>query len=119
IQDACNAFESVLKTLTGKGGNAGGLIGHFLKIGAGDLPAQKHRALKEALQALPTLGNNLGRHGQGPEVIDVHPRYAQLAVHLAGAFIIFAVESVSLNGPSEAEPEAERVNSDWDEEPPF
>jgi len=117
IQDACNSFESVLKAATGATGDATALINSFLKDYAKELPAEQRKAMKQVLQALPILGNNLGRHGQGPEIVEVKPRYAKLAVHLAGAFILFAVDALT-EGTNTAKP-AETPSWEWDGEAPF
>ena len=46
IQDACNAFESVMKSLTDKGGDASALINKITKMGLfDDLPRDKQRSL--------------------------------------------------------------------------
>lgn len=115
IQDACNAFESVLKAVTGGNGNATQLLDRLMKgPHLRDLPEAERKTMKRVLQALPTLGNNLGRHGQGTAVLEVHARYAQLAVHLAGASIIFLLDAHSAiqsdpapqTNVGEADPEA-------------
>jgi hypothetical protein len=46
---------------------------------------------ESVLKALPFLRNRLGGHGQGAEVVETPRAYAELAVHLAGALIRFAV----------------------------
>lgn len=49
----------------------------------------------------------MGRHGQGPEIIDVHLRYAHLAVRLAGGLILFLVDAYLAANPSPgSEPES-------------
>ena len=109
IQDACNAYESVLKVATGKNGDASTLINGFLDEHLGDIPPDRRKAMKSVFQALPILGNNLGRHGQGADVVVVQQRYAQLAVHLSGAFILFIVEGLSRTSNGSLQPEKARV----------
>lgn len=38
---------------------------------------------------LPALRNKLGGHGQGTDIVEVPRSIAELAVYLAGAFIVF------------------------------
>jgi hypothetical protein len=42
--------------------------------------------------ALPFMGNRLGRHGQGEEVVEVPRHYAEFALHLSGSLIRLLVE---------------------------
>lgn len=94
IQAACNAFESTMKAIVGaEKGSARQLTRALADEGFfDDLPEQNHRGFPDnVLMALPFIGNRNGRHGQGPEVVDVPEPYAELAVTLAGAFITFCV----------------------------
>ena len=95
IAKAQAAMESAMKTILGaKSGNAKQLIGQLGDAGFfDDLPPETRAAFQEqVLMCLPTLGNRLGRHGQGAEVVEVPRHYAELAVHVAGSFIRYLVE---------------------------
>src|SRR5690606_2569783 len=100
IQDAGNDYERVSQCVTDTGGPARELINECRRLYLADLPQAQQNAIKKALQALPVLGNNMGRHGQGPEVIDAHLRYAHLAVRLAGGLILFLVDAYLAANPS-------------------
>jgi len=95
IHNACNSYESVLKTITGiDSGTAKDLIGQLRSSGFfEDIPDKVAKSFGDhVLGALPFLRNRLGGHGQGPEVVEVPPpQYAELAVHLAGAYIIYLI----------------------------
>ncbi|MBU0515941.1 MAG: hypothetical protein KJ621_14335 [Proteobacteria bacterium] len=91
ITNACHSFESALKTILGiQSGNASELIKKLIESGyCDDLPGEIRSAFgNQVLMTLPSVGNRLGRHGQGETVVQVTEHYATLAVHLAGAFII-------------------------------
>jgi HEPN domain-containing protein len=94
IRSACNAFESAMKSVLGADtGTASELIRRMTEEGYfDDLPEDVRAGFGEqVLMALPFLGNRLGRHGQGREVVDVPREYAELAVGLAGQFINFCI----------------------------
>jgi hypothetical protein len=46
---------------------------------------------KPMLQGLPTIRNKQSGHGQGIDPIEVSQSYAELALNLAGTFIIFLI----------------------------
>lgn len=95
ILKAGKSMESALKTVLGRSdGNASDLLAAFQASGyLDDLPEELRGMLTKAvLMALPTLRNKLGGHGQGAVVVAVSRPYAELAVHLAGAFLRFIVE---------------------------
>ena len=95
IAKAQNAFESVLKTIENRSdGNASALIRCLRKTGFYDgLPDALANAFGEnVLMALPFIGNRLGRHGQGKDVVHVPLSFAKLTVHLAAAQIVFLIE---------------------------
>lgn len=103
ILDACKSFESVLKTvLKREDGNASVLIREFADSGfLDDLPESYRRSFAETvLNGLPYLRNRLAGHGQGEDIIAVGKPYAQLALHLAGALILFVVEKYLESKPS-------------------
>ncbi len=95
ILKAGKSMESALKTVLGRSdGNASDLLAAFQASGyLDDLPEELRGMMTKAvLMALPTLRNKLGGHGQGAVVVAVSRPYAELAVHLAGAFLRFIVE---------------------------
>ncbi|GBE21041.1 MAG TPA: hypothetical protein ENH00_08365 [Actinobacteria bacterium] len=118
IQDACNAFESVMKSLTEGKGDAHALISQIAKMGLfDDLPRDTQKPLKKVLQALPILGNELGRHGQGKDVVEVATRYAKLAVRLAGTLILFLLDAKQNMEPPPAV--STTIEIDTPDEAPF
>ena len=111
IAKAQAAFESTMKTiLEVSSGTAAELIRGLGDRGFfEDLPEETRAAFGEqVLKSLPTMGNRLGRHGQGADVVEVPRHYAELAVHLAGTFIHYLVErELEIHPPPEpAPPEA-------------
>jgi len=95
IHNSCKSLESVLKVVTGlKTGNASVLIRKLPNSKFySDLPDSFKRAFGESvLMSLPFLRNNLGGHGQGEEVISISKEYAELAIHMAGSFILFIIQ---------------------------
>lgn len=96
IRNACNAFESVMKSiLKCSNGSAGELIKKLTAIHFfSNLPKSINNDgfKKNVLFSLPYLGNHLGRHGQGGEQVEVPKHFAKLALHLAGSLIVFLVE---------------------------
>ena len=48
--------------------------------------------LVEILQGLPTIRNKQSGHGQGLDTKEVNKSYSELALHLAGSFIVFLIE---------------------------
>lgn len=108
IAKAQAAFESTMKTiLKVSSGSASQLIRQLGDNGFyDDLPEDTRAAFPEqVLMSLPTLGNKLGRHGQGVDVVDVPRHYAELAVHLAGSYIRYLVErELELRPPPEPPP---------------
>lgn len=94
ISNAQKAFESALKTLLGTDkGNASNLIRQFVADGhVDDLPTEFKTSFGEqVLMSVPTMGNRLGRHGQGAAVINVPAAYAQLTLEMAAAYLNFLV----------------------------
>lgn len=83
-------------------GNASVLIREFADSGfLDDLPESYRRSFAETvLNGLPYLRNRLAGHGQGEDIIAVGKPYAQLALHLAGALILFVVEKYLESKPS-------------------
>ena len=95
ISNAQKAFESALKTLLGTDrGNASNLIRQFVADGhVNDLPTEFKASFGEqVLMSVPTMGNRLGRHGQGAAVINVPAAYAQLTLEMAAAYLNFLVK---------------------------
>ena len=94
IHNACNSFESVLKTiLGGNDRNANLLIRDLMGTPLfGDIPENAQKAFgPSVLMALPFIRNKLGGHGQGPDKTEITKPYADLAVNLAGVLISFIV----------------------------
>lgn len=85
-----------MKTILGVSeGSAASLIRALVeKDFFGDLPANTQAAAfgEAVLLALPFIGNRLGRHGQGEEIVEVPRNYGELALHVAGSFIRLLVE---------------------------
>ncbi len=114
ILKAGKSMESVLMTVLGRtDGTASELLSGFQAAGfLDDLPEELRGMMTKAvLMALPTLRNKLGGHGQGAAVVAVSRPYAELAVHLAGAFLHFIVEKhVAAKPPQKpAEPDDDSV----------
>jgi hypothetical protein len=92
IQEANNSFESTIKSVLIKRNIS------FNKSGSADLlldvlsnnkiiPAYT----KPMFQGLPKLRNNESAHGQGIDPKEVNQSYAELALNLAGTFIVFLI----------------------------
>ena len=108
IHNACKSFESLLKeVLQRESGNAGELIRTLRQTDFyDDVPEDMRRAFGDSvLMALPFLRNRLGGHGQGPDVVEVPREYAELAVNVAAAFIVFAVQKRPTSVAKEGEPQ--------------
>lgn len=113
VTKACKSLESALKTVLGReDGNASDLIRAYVEAGhCNDLPEKDRRAFGDVvLMALPFLGNRLGRHGQGSDVIEVTRPYAELAIHLAGSLVQFVVQKHLTSKPKP--PEAPTTTDD-------
>ncbi len=113
ISNAQKAFESALKTVLGTDkGNASALIRQFLARGhASGLPPEFQPSFGEqVLMSLPTMGNRLGRHGQGEDVIEVPVAYAQLTLEMAAAYLNFLVKLRPPEPP--AVPEVAEISDD-------
>ncbi len=95
IHSAGKAFESVLKAIQNRqDGNAKALVDALKATNFYDgLPATLVAGFSDqVLMTLPALRNKLGGHGQGSDVVEVPRSVAELAVHLAGVFIVFLVK---------------------------
>jgi hypothetical protein len=113
ISNAQKAFESALKTLLGtEKGNASTLIRQFVADGhVDDLPEEFKTSFGEqVLMSVPTMGNRLGRHGQGATVINVPTAYAQLTLEMAAAYLNFLVKLQPPKPP--AAPEVAEISDD-------
>jgi len=118
ISNAQKAFESALKTLLGTDkGNASALIRQFVADGhADDLPGEFRTSFGEqVLMSVPTMGNRLGRHGQGAAIVDVPAAYAQLTLEMAAAYLNFLVKL----RPPEPEPAVPATPEISDDDIPF
>ncbi|WP_223291818.1 hypothetical protein [Defluviicoccus vanus] len=117
IHKANNSFESTLKAILGTAGTANDLCKKFQKNGfLDDVPAEARPVIVNLLTGLSFLRHKLGGHGQGPEVVQVPTPYAQLAVTLAGAFNLFAVQQHLQKQPK---PETRSPSPCLDTEIPF
>jgi hypothetical protein len=107
VHNACKSFESVLKSILGRGsGNASVLIRELTTTDFySTVPQEVGKAFGEqVLMSLPFLRNRLGGHGQGEAVIDVPKHYAELAVNLSACLMVFAIRrSLELQGSSKNE----------------
>ena len=92
IQEANNSFESTMKSILTKrninfkqDANADLLL-DYLK-GNGVI----YSYTKPLFQGLPTIRNKQSGHGQGIDPKEVNQSYAELALNLAGSFIVFLI----------------------------
>lgn len=92
IQEANNSFESTMKSVLTK------LNVDFKPDGTAelllDLLIKKevmYTYTKPLFQGLPKLRNNQSGHGQGIDPKEVNQSYAELALNLAGTFIVFLI----------------------------
>jgi hypothetical protein len=109
IAHAQKAFESTMKALLHKSdGTAIQLIRALTTDGFfKGLPETVEKSFGESvLTALPYIGNRMGRHGQGENVIMIPESFTRLAVHLAGSFIVFL-----LDRKTELDPNKEQKNT--------
>lgn len=113
IHNAAKAFESTLKAIENvDAGNAKVLIDGLKQTAFYDqFPEPLASGLgDQVLMSLPYIRNRLGGHGQGSLVVTVPRSVAELAVHLAGTFIVFLV-SRHLEVSRETEPMEQRGES--------
>ena len=115
IHNACKAFESVLKTIEQKPRSKVGDLIH-------GLPSNFHHGLPDkianefgdkVLYALPFLRNEISGHGQGKSVIkdEACKNIANLAVNLAGCFIVFLIQRhLELGSHSGTDPNLKNSN---------
>jgi len=102
ISNAQKAFESALKTILGTGsGNASNLIRQLIASGrVDDLPVDFRKSFGEqVLMSVATMGNRLGRHGQGDAIVEVPSAYARLTLEMAAAYLNFLVGLRIVNQP--------------------
>jgi len=124
IINAGKSFESVLKTILEKEeGNASALIREVIgQTGfAADLPERVRTPFGEqVLNSLPFLRNNLSGHGQGTEVVEAPRLYAELALHIAAAFNMFAVQkAIEMKPRKDGGEGSDSDASDLDDDIPF
>lgn len=94
VHRAGSAYESVAMALLGKDrGTAAKLLQDLSRDGFFDgLPVKlRERFVREVLEALPWMRNNLGGHGQGEIEAEVPAPYAQLAVDLSASLSNFLI----------------------------
>ena len=114
VHRAGSAFESVAMALLQKDrGTAAKLLQELSRDGYFDgLPSSlRQRFIREVLEALPWMRNNLGGHGQGETETEPPPSYAQLAIDLSASLSNFLIslklerEGITVAAPaSEPEP---------------
>jgi len=124
IINAGKSFESVLKTILEKEeGNASALIREVIGQTefAADLPERVRTPFGEqVLNSLPFLRNNLSGHGQGTEVVEAPRLYAELALHIAAAFNMFAVQkAIEMKPRKDGGEGSDSDASDLDDDIPF
>lgn len=92
IQEANNSFESTMKSVLTK------LNISFNQNGSADLLLDVlcnkkiiYTYTKPLFQGLPKLRNNQSGHGQGIDPKEINQSYAELALNLAGSFIVFLI----------------------------
>lgn len=117
IHNACKAFESVMKTIEQKPHAKAGELIH-------GLPADFHHGLPDkiikefgdkVLYALPFIRNEISGHGQGKSVVkdEVCKHMANLAVNLAGCFVVFLIQRhLELKPQTKAKPQPQDAVDD-------
>jgi hypothetical protein len=115
IKFACDAYESALKTVVGQDHGTASELVKKLPAGFYDevpstLPGQMNAKVWDSL---PCLRNKLGGHGQGAKVVNPPREFAELAVHLSGAFIHFLIKRKTALQPRPPAP-PETVGSEDD-----
>ena len=100
IAQALNSFESTMKSICKARGwdypkdtTARPLFDLLIKRGLIPPKLESHfTGLRAALESgLPTLSNDIARHGQGKDIQQVDIHFAAYALHLAAADIVFLV----------------------------
>jgi len=100
--NALKAFESTMKAICkdrawpyDPNDNAKKLLDILMENGLIPAPLRSHlTGLRTTLESgLPTVRNNMGGHGQGPEVVDIPEHIAAYALHLAATNIVLLVEA--------------------------
>lgn len=94
IDYACMAYESALKAAVGQEhGTASELVKKLPPGYYNDVPPTLQGQMNAKVwDALPCLRHKLGGHGQGAKVVNPPRVFAELAVHLSGAFIHFLIK---------------------------
>ncbi len=121
ILNSCKSFESVVKSILGEAAGNASVLNRQLMGGSFGVGLPDGFALsfaEQVLNSLAFLRNRLGGHGQGEARVEVPKLYGQLAVHLAGAFILFAVSRYTELEQEKAPPPPAQPPND-DEEIPF
>ena len=106
VHRAGSAFESVMMALLdAQRGKGAKLLQTLNREGYfADLPVRLRQPfIREVLEALPWMRNELGGHGQGEAQIDVPRAYAQLAADLASSFSHFLI-SLKLERDGDLQP---------------
>ena len=105
IHKANKSVESTLKTvLNVDTGTANNLCHWFEKAGyLDDIPDDARAVVRKVLEGVSLIRHKLAGHGQGCDRVDVPKPYADLAVALAGACNVFAVEQYLRKHPPQPE----------------
>ncbi|HEU5064033.1 MAG TPA: hypothetical protein VFT79_12920 [Solirubrobacterales bacterium] len=128
VHSAGAAFESVMMALLeAERGKGAKLLQDLNRDGFFDaLPKQlRQKFIREVLEAMPWMRNELGGHGQGGDTVEVPPPYAQLALDLAASFSHFLIslqlerEGETQSGVNSAGPDEAEVPVTVSEEAPF
>jgi hypothetical protein len=104
---AGSSLESVMMALLDADrGKAGKLLQSLGREGFFDgLPKELRQPfIREVMEALPWMRNELGAHGQGGTEIDIPTPFGELATDLASAFCYFLI-SLKLEGEGRATPD--------------
>jgi hypothetical protein len=104
IVAALKSVESTAKTILGsQSGVAKELFIRLREAGfMNDIPVNSAKAIVgSVLPSIAVLRNELGGHGQGPDIVNVPQSYAFLAVHLASAINLFLLEQTALQAKAQ------------------
>jgi hypothetical protein len=102
MSEALKSFESTMKAICAARGwtlppvpTAQPLISTLFEKGLIPAKLASHfGGLRSALESgLPTISNDMSRHGQGPEPTSVPPHFVAYALHLLASNIVFLVEA--------------------------
>ena len=122
ILNACKAFESTLKIITGKKRlQCKDLINELMPSGFyREMPPEIHTDVwKKILLPICLIRDQVSAHGQGKEIMNVPDTLARFALHLTGSAIVFLVEHFLELNPAEEQIEREKNQFIEDDDLPF